>query len=48
VCEVCENEYVFEDAVFTAVREKLQDVPLPEGLKQRVFDRLEEMRRADA
>ena len=48
VCEVCESEYVFEDAVFTAVRAKLQDVPLPEGLKQRVFDRLEEMRRADA
>jgi anti-sigma factor (TIGR02949 family) len=47
-CEVCESEYVFEDTVFTAVREKLQRVPLPDGLKERVFDRLEEMRRTDA
>ena len=48
VCDVCESEYVFEDAVFTAVREKLQHVALPEGLKERVFQRLEKMRRADA
>jgi hypothetical protein len=44
-CDVCESEYVFEDTIFNAVRKKLQQVPLPDGLRDRVFARLEEMQR---
>jgi hypothetical protein len=33
--------YEFEGAVMSAVRSKLESVPLPEGLKQRVLTTLQ-------
>ena len=47
-CDVCESRYVFEDTIFDAVRKKLRQVPLPDGLRDRVFARLEEMQRTDS
>jgi len=47
-CDVCESEYVFEDTIFNVVRKKLWQVPLPEGLRDRVFARLEEMQRSES
>ncbi len=40
-CEVCAKEFVFEGAVLSAVREKLESVPLPDGLKQKVLTSLQ-------
>lgn len=48
ICEVCNKEYEFEDAVFHAVRRKLQHVPLPDGLRDRVFARIDELREENA
>ncbi len=45
-CDVCKSEYVFEDTIFNVVREKFRQVPLPDGLRDRVFARLEEMQRS--
>ena len=44
-CEACEGGSAFEESVFTCVKEKLQTLPLPEGLKDRVFERINELRR---
>lgn len=40
-CEVCTKVFEFEGSVVSAVRQKLEDVTLPEGLKQKVFRSLE-------
>ena len=44
-CDVCGSESAFEESVFTCIKEKLQDLPLPDGLKDRVFGRIDELRR---
>ncbi len=44
-CEECDAESAFEESVFTCVKEKLQNLPLPDGLKDRVFERIDELRR---
>ncbi len=44
-CDVCDAESAFEESVFTCVKEKLQDLRLPDGLKDRVFGRIDELRR---
>ena len=42
-CEVCANGFEFEDTVLSAIRNKLQDATLPDGLKGRIFARLHTM-----
>ncbi len=44
-CEVCAKVYEFEGAVMSAVRAKLESVPLPEGLKQRVLTTLQALQK---
>jgi anti-sigma factor (TIGR02949 family) len=40
-CEVCAKVFHFEGAVVSAVREKLESVSLPDGLKQKVLTSLQ-------
>ena len=47
-CEVCANGFEFEDTVLSAIRNKLQDAALPDGLKGRVFARLRTMEEDEA
>ncbi len=47
-CEVCANGFEFEETVISAIRNKLQDAALPDGLKGRVFARLRAMERDEA
>ena len=47
-CEVCANGFEFEGTVLGAIRNKLQDAALPDGLKGRVFARLSAMERDEA
>ncbi len=47
-CEVCADGFEFEDTVLSAIRNKLQDATLPQGLKGRVFARLRAMERDEA
>ncbi len=47
-CEVCDAESAFEESVFTCVKEKLQNLPLPDGLRDRVFARIDELRRENS
>ena len=42
-CELCANGVDFEGTVLNAIRSKLQEAPLPDGLRGRVFDRLRDM-----
>ncbi len=42
-CDVCANGVKFDDTVCDAIRAKLQQTSLPDGLKQRVFARLRQM-----
>ncbi len=44
-CESCDAGSAFEESVFACVKEKLQNLPLPDGLKDRVFERIDELRR---
>ena len=39
-CEVCAKVFKFEGAVVSAVRDKLESVALPEGLRQKVLTSL--------
>ncbi len=41
-CDVCSKEYLNGDAILNTVRDKLDAMSIPEGLKQRVFTRLEQ------
>ena len=47
-CDVCGPESAFEESVFTCIKEKLQDLPLPDGLKDRVLGRIDELRRENS
>ena len=47
-CEVCANGFDFNGSVLHAIRAKLHDASLPEGLKGRVFARLRAMEEGDA
>ncbi len=47
-CEACDAGSAFEESVFTCVKEKLQNLPLPDGLKERVFGRIDELRRENS
>jgi anti-sigma factor (TIGR02949 family) len=47
-CEVCANGLEFEDTIISAIRSKLQDAALPDGLKGRVFARLRTMQEDEA
>ena len=44
-CDVCAKVYEFEGAVMSAVRAKLESVPPPEGLKQRVLTTLQALQK---
>jgi anti-sigma factor (TIGR02949 family) len=47
-CEVCANGFEFNGSVLHAIKAKLHDASLPEGLKARVFARLRAMEEGDA
>ncbi len=47
-CESCDAGSAFEESVFACVKEKLQNLPLPDGLKDRVFARIDELRRENS
>ena len=47
-CESCDAGSAFEESVFACVKEKLQNLPLPDGLKDRVFERIDELRRGSS
>lgn len=47
-CEVCANGVEFNGSVLHAIKAKLHDASLPEGLKGRVFARLHAMEKGDA
>lgn len=47
-CEVCTNGFEFTGSVLQAIKAKLHDASLPEGLKARVFARLRAMEEGNA
>ena len=47
-CESCDAGSAFEESVFACVKEKLQNLPLPDGLKDRLFARIDELRRENS
>ncbi len=47
-CEVCANGVEFNGSVLQAIRAKLHDTSLPDGLKGRVFARLRAMEDGNA
>ncbi len=47
-CEACDAGSAFEESFFTCVKEKFQNLPLPDGLKDRVFGRIDELRRENS
>ena len=47
-CDMCGSESAFEVSVFTCIKEKIQSLPLPDGLKDRVFGRIDELRRENS
>ncbi len=47
-CKACDAGSAFEESVFACVKEKLQNLPLPDGLKDRVFGRIEELRQENS
>ncbi len=47
-CEECDAGSAFEESVFTCIKEKIQSLPLPDGLKDRVFGRIDELRRENS
>ena len=47
-CEVCANGFEFNGSVLQAIKAKLHDASLPEGLKARVFARLRAWEDGDA
>ena len=47
-CDMCGGESAFEESVFTCIKEKIQSLPLPDGLKDRVFGRIDELRRENS
>jgi anti-sigma factor (TIGR02949 family) len=42
-CEVCANGFEFNGSVLHAIKAKLHDASLPDGLKGRIFARLRAM-----
>ena len=47
-CEDCDAGSAFEESVFACVKEKLQNLPLPDGLKDRVLGRIDALRRENS
>ena len=46
-CDVCANGFEFNGSILQAIKAKLDDASLPEGLKARVFARLRAMEEGD-
>ncbi len=47
-CEVCADHFQFNGSVLNAIKAKLRDASLPEGIKARVFARLRAMEDGNA
>ncbi len=47
-CDVCADGFEFNGSVLDAIKAKLQDASLPDGLKGRVFARLHAMEEDNA